>query len=202
MDGQFVGEVAAGARGFDGVNVADHVGDGDVGRGQLFDVAQFAREPGDGRGVAFFRDKLAAGAADGAEGRIVDLAAGHDGDLRIEKLRQAPQDAALGLAAQAQQDEIVPRQYGVDDLRDDRVVVAVHAGEQLLAGFDGAKQVLPHLIFDSAPGAASVEAGAFLQLAECFRFSCRSRHGHRAPRSRRHPRFLQRSSIINDCASM
>jgi len=38
MNGEFVGEVAATACGANWVNVADDVGDGDVGRGEFFDV--------------------------------------------------------------------------------------------------------------------------------------------------------------------
>ena len=39
VHGEFVAKVAAAAGGLDGIDVADDVGDGDVGRGQLFDVA-------------------------------------------------------------------------------------------------------------------------------------------------------------------
>src|SRR5215475_6748637 len=42
---------------------------------------------------------------------------------------QATQDAALRLAAQSEQDEIVLREDGVDQLRNDRIVVADDAGE-------------------------------------------------------------------------
>ena len=58
----------------------------------------------------------------------------------IEQIRQAAQDAALGLSAQPQQNEIVARQQRIDDLRNDRVFVAVHTREKRLAAFDGAQQ--------------------------------------------------------------
>src|SRR5262249_49094405 len=45
VDGEFIGEVAATAGGADGIDVADDVGDGDVGRGEFFDVAEVARHP-------------------------------------------------------------------------------------------------------------------------------------------------------------
>ena len=52
VHGELGAELLAGARGLDGVDVADEVGDGDVGGGELFDVALFRRHPGDGGVVA------------------------------------------------------------------------------------------------------------------------------------------------------
>ena len=49
---QFVAEFVPAARGLDGIDVADHVGDRHVGRGQLLHVALVAVEPRDGRFVA------------------------------------------------------------------------------------------------------------------------------------------------------
>ena len=43
VDGQLVGNIVAAARRLDGIDIADHVGDGHVGRGQLFHVAVLAR---------------------------------------------------------------------------------------------------------------------------------------------------------------
>ena len=48
MHGEFAGEVLAAARGLDGIEIADEVGNGDIGRGELFDVALVAVEPCDG----------------------------------------------------------------------------------------------------------------------------------------------------------
>ena len=106
---QLVGKISPAARGLDRVHVADHVGDGHVRRGQFFHVALVAREPGDRRGVAFGGDALAAGAAERTVGIVVDLAAGDHGDLRVEKSDQPAQDSRLGLSAQAEQDEMMPR---------------------------------------------------------------------------------------------
>jgi len=52
-------------------------------------------------------DFFAAGAADGAERIVIDFAAGDDWNFRVEQLRKTAQDAALRLAAQTEQDEIV-----------------------------------------------------------------------------------------------
>ncbi len=69
-------------------------------------------------------------AANGLQRVVVDFATGDDGNFRIQQIDQPAQDAALGLAAQSQQNEIVPRKQGVDDLRHYRIFVAVHAGEK------------------------------------------------------------------------
>jgi hypothetical protein len=52
VHGELGAEVLAAARGLDGVDVADQVGYGDVGRGELFDVAVVGRQPRDGGVVA------------------------------------------------------------------------------------------------------------------------------------------------------
>ena len=90
----------------------------------------------------------AAGAAQRRQRIVVDLAARHDRDLVVEQIDQAAQDAALGLAAQSEQDEVVPREDGVDELRDDRLVVADDAREQLLARLQLADQVVADLLLD------------------------------------------------------
>jgi hypothetical protein len=81
----------------------------------------------------------------------VDLAARHDRDRLVEQPRQRPQDAALRLAAQPEQDEVVAREDRVDDLRDDRLVVADDAGEERLPGAQPRDQVLADLVLDAAP---------------------------------------------------
>ena len=115
-----------------------------------FDVARIARQPGNRRLVAFGRQPRAAGAADRAERVVVDLAARHHRDLVVEQRDQRAQQARLRLAAQAEQDEVVPRQQGVDQLRDDGVVVADDAGEEWLARAQFSNKVLAHLLVDTA----------------------------------------------------
>ncbi len=99
------------------------------GRGQFFDVSRLARQPGDRRIVAALGNQIAAGAADRPQRMIVNFAAGDVGNLRVEKLDQPAQNAALGLAAQSQQNKVVPRQNGVRDLRQHRLFIPVHAGK-------------------------------------------------------------------------
>ncbi len=129
VDGELVGKIASAAGGADGIDVADDVGHGDIGRGEFFDEAILARHPGDGGVVPFGGDFFAAGAADGLEGIVIDFAAGDDGHLGVEEIDESAQDTAFGLAAEAEKNEIVAREQSVDDLRDDGVFVAVNAGK-------------------------------------------------------------------------
>ena len=131
VDGQLVGEVAA-LRHLDRIHLADQVGDGDVGGGELLAVAPVARDPRDRRAVALLADALAARRADGRERIVVDLAAGQRGHLLVEQADQEPRHARLGLAALAQEDDVLAGQHGVLDLRHDGLLVADDAGEERL----------------------------------------------------------------------
>src|SRR6266478_990524 len=139
VNGEFVGEVAATAGGANGIDVADNVGHGDVGSGELFDEALVAGHPCNGCVVALIGDFLAASAADRAQRVVVDLAAGDDRNFDVQQLHKTAQDAALGLPAQTQEDEIMTRKERVDDLRHNGIFVAVDAWKKGLAFFDGAQ---------------------------------------------------------------
>jgi hypothetical protein len=66
---------------------------------------------------------------DRAQRVVVDLAAGEDRDLLVEQVHELPHDPALRLAAQAEQDEVLPGEQRVHDLRHDRVLVADMPGK-------------------------------------------------------------------------
>ena len=152
VDGELVRQPAPRRSRLDRVDVADHVGDRDVRGRELLDVAQRAVEPGDGQVVAFFLDAGAARGADRRERIVVDVAAGHDRDRLVEQLGEPPQQPRLGLPAQPQHDEVVPRQDGVDHLRDDRVVVADDAGKEGLVTAQTGHEVVAQLALDAAAG--------------------------------------------------
>src|SRR5437879_5242978 len=157
VDREFVRQVAAAASRADGIDVADNVGHGHVGRGELFDKAILSRHPGDGRIVAFGGDFFATRAADGLERIVVDFAARYDRHFRIEQVDEAAQNAALGLAAQAEKNEIVPREKRIHDLRNNRVFISVDAGEEGFALFDGPEQIAAEFILDGAACAARIK---------------------------------------------
>jgi hypothetical protein len=76
----------------------------------------------------------------------------------VEQGGEGAEDAGLGLAAEAEEDEVVAREDGVDDLGDDGIVIADDAGEEglsvaLAAGGDLAEacdEVVAELVLDAA----------------------------------------------------
>jgi hypothetical protein len=148
VHGQLVGEIQAGLRGPDRIDVPDHVGDRHVRRGELLDVARFSWQPRDREAVALGREPRAAGAAHRGERVVVDLAAGDDRNVLVEQAGDPAQDPALGLSPQSEQNEIVPREDGVDNLRDHRVVVPDDARKHGLPGAELPDQVASDLVLD------------------------------------------------------
>ncbi len=163
-----VGETAG--RCLDRIDVAEQIGDRDIRRCGLLAVARFAAEPLDGGVVARFGDPARAPGRDRGQRIVVHLAAGEDRDLGVEERRELAQDPRLRLAPQTEKDEVVAREQGVGDRRNDRAVVADDAGEEvLLRG-----QLAPQIGADLRPYRARAIAGA-LELAEGlrrFRHAC------------------------------
>ena len=123
------------------VTIADLIGDVDP-----IKAAKSGFELGDAR------------AAVGAERRqriVVDLAARHHRDRLVQQVGERAQDAALRLAAQAEQDEVVAGQDRVDDLRHDGLVVADDAGEQGFLLPQPGDEVFADFVFDVTPGEAA-----------------------------------------------
>src|ERR1035437_8487013 len=104
VDGELVGDVLAAASGLDGVDIADHVGDGHVRGGQLFDVAMVAVEPGDGRIARFGGHQIAAAAADGRVRVIVNFAAGEVRSPFVEQGSELAQETGCGLPGPSAED--------------------------------------------------------------------------------------------------
>ena len=70
--------------------------------------------------------------------------------MRIEQRRECAENAALRLAAQAKQDEIMPRKDSVDDLRHHRIVIADDAGKNRAVAPQARHQVFAHLVLHAA----------------------------------------------------
>ncbi len=155
VDGQLVGEVAALGH-LDRVDLADEVGDGDVGRGQLLAVAPVAREPGHLDGVAALGHALPARGADRRQRIVVDLAAREHGHRLVEQTGEQPRDPRLGLAALTEQHDVLAAQHGVLDLGDHRLVVADDAGQEGLAPAQPGDEVVAHLLLDRLRRVAAV----------------------------------------------
>ncbi len=145
----------------DRVDVADQVGHGHVGGGELLVVALVAVHPLDRQIVAEFPHALPRGGQDRLERALVEVAAGDRRRVLVQEAGQGAQDARFRLTAQAEQDEVVSREDRVDDPRQDRLVVADDAGKQRLVRAQEGEQVGTHLLLD---GAGAVAGGR--ELAE------------------------------------
>ena len=93
--------------------------------------------------------------ADRGVGIVVNLAAGDVRQLCVKQRGQGAQDAALGLPAQSEQNEIMARKNGVDDLGHYGVVIADDAGKNGAASAKLDDQVVAHFVFH-APGIEDV----------------------------------------------
>src|SRR5207237_10523872 len=110
--------------------------------------------------------QLAAEFRDRGERVVVHLAPGEDRDLLVEQRDELAQDAALRLAPQTEQDEVVARQERVHELRDDRVLVAHDARELGRAVLEPADEILPQLVLDRAANAGGTRPFGLSQLAQ------------------------------------
>jgi hypothetical protein len=129
VDGFLVGHVAAFGD-LDGVDLADEVGDGHVGRRQLLAVAGLAPHPGQRQILAEFGRTPPARSTDRRGRVVVDLAAFDHRHPLVQQRRQRAHQTGLALAALAQQHHVVTAENGVLDLGYHRVLVADDAGEQ------------------------------------------------------------------------
>ena len=75
----------------------------------------------------------------------------------------------LAWPRKSQQNKIVAREQGVDDLRHDGIFVAVNAGKKRLVALNQAQNIAANFVFHRAGNAAGVKIGNALQLAESAR---------------------------------
>ena len=101
---------------------------------------------------------------DGIQGVIVHFTPCQNGELGIQELHELPVDPALRLAAEAQEDEVVPGEDGVHQLRNHRLVITHDAGEQASATLKPPGKVLSKLVFHRQ----GPEVGG-LEFTECRR---------------------------------
>src|SRR5438105_8960344 len=110
MNCQLIAEEVSALRGFDRIDVANDISNRHIRRGQLFDKARIAIDPGDWRRVLMQLDRLSPMRADRMKRIVVDFRAGNDWNLLVEQIGELANDAALRLAAQPQQNQIVSRE--------------------------------------------------------------------------------------------
>ena len=111
MDGQLVGQVAP-LGDLDRVHLADQIGDRDVGGGQFLAVALLPPDPAEERAIALLGEHFLALAGDRRERVLRDLRGLQDRDLVVEQHQQRSNEPRLGLAALAQEDDVLPGPRG------------------------------------------------------------------------------------------
>ncbi len=131
----------------DHVDLANQVGDGHIGSGQLLVVTLAPGDPLDRRLFALGRDQVTSIFRYWCEGVVVYFRAGDARNEFIEQRDELAEDAGLGLAAQPQEEHVVFGEDRVLDLRQDGLLVAQDVGKQGFAGLEPGDQVPPHLVF-------------------------------------------------------
>ena len=114
----------------DHVDLADQVGDGDVGRGQFLLITIGRGRP---RRSGCRRPSTATGRGLLGERRIgivVDLGPLDDRHGVVEQVDQLAEHPGLGLASEAEEEHVVAREDGVLDLGDDGLFIAEDVGEE------------------------------------------------------------------------
>src|SRR6266850_2123883 len=117
--------------GFDGIDIADYVGDSDVWSSKLRDKTGVTIEPLDMRHVSVALQCLPSKGGYRLKRIVVNFRTGNYRKAFIQQFSQLADYPAFRLAAQTEQNEVVSRQDGVDQLRDNGVVVANDSGKKL-----------------------------------------------------------------------
>ena len=149
MDREFAAQLLSAASRFDRINVADEVGDSDVGCGQFLDVALFGRQIGDLGFISLSADPVTARPAKGRVRIVMDFASCDVGRLRIEQASKCPQDSTLCLATQAQQNEIVAGEDRVHQLWDHGIVIADDARKYRAVSLQASDQIFAQFVLNS-----------------------------------------------------
>src|SRR5271165_1568339 len=168
MHSELAREFVAAASRFDGIDVADKIGDGDVGRRKFFHVALVGGQVRDRNFVAETRHFLTAAAADGIVRIVANFTASEVWHLRIEQCGKGSQEAAFGLAAQTKQNKVVARENGVYDLRYYRIVIADDARENagVVVIAQARHQVFAQFVFHAASAQTFSRKGTAAQFAK------------------------------------
>ena len=147
VQGELVGEVAALGH-LDGVDFADQVGHRGVRRGELLAVAFAPVHPADRRVFARLGDEVTGDARHRLVRVVVDLRAGDDRQPFVEEVDERADDAALGLAALAEQDHVVAGDERVLERRQDAVLVAEDAVDDRFALRNANEHVAANFFLD------------------------------------------------------
>jgi hypothetical protein len=85
----------------------------------------------------------------------------------IQQTGQLPDETRFRLPAQAEEDEVVAGEDGIDHLRHHGVFVTQDAGKQRFTPLDFAHQIVSKFVFDGSIGEMRFGKGTVAQRAEC-----------------------------------
>src|SRR6185503_6042565 len=111
--------------------VANDVGDSHIRRRKFLDKTRIAADPFDWRQLTVLLQYLSSVSRDRAERIVVNFRPGDDWYTFVQQIGQQTNDPALCLSAKPEQDHVVSRQDGIDQLWNHRVLVTNNAGKQL-----------------------------------------------------------------------
>src|SRR6476661_3717727 len=167
MNGQLIRDVLTPSRGLDRIDIAYHVGDGYIRRGQFLHIPVFGRKIANRCFLTHLCNQFAAAAADRMIWIIVDFTAldiRHEG---IEQRSEHADQARLGLSSQPEQDKVMTGKYGVYDVRHHAVFEADDARKQSLTALDLAHQVGAQLVFYRTTSNFCFGKGTLSESSEC-----------------------------------
>src|ERR1700730_4729742 len=136
--------------GFNRIDIANYVGDSDVWSRKLLHKTCVSIEPLDMSHVAVALQCLPSEGGYWLKRIVVNFRTGNYRKAFIQQFGQLADYPAFRLAAQAEQNEVVSRQDGVDQLRDNGVVVANDPGKKFFPRAQFRDQVCTQLVFDRA----------------------------------------------------
>ena len=131
MNGGFIGQMPP-LRNLDGVDLPNQVGNGNVRRRQLFRIPRLPLQPGNGRIVPLLGHNAPPVRAERMIRIIIQLAARDNRNPLVQQVHHLPNQPRLRLPPFPQQDDVLPRQNGILQLRNHRLLKADDAGESRL----------------------------------------------------------------------
>ena len=148
MNREFITQHVSATCRANGINIADNVGHGHVGRCQFFHKATVTIDPDNGRVITRVVDQRFREFGNWLERIIVNFTAGDDGHVLIQQPNECAKNAGFRLTTKAQQNKVVTRQQRVHDLRHHRFFVAQHAAKERPTGFQSFDKISTNFVFD------------------------------------------------------
>src|SRR5579883_1739995 len=115
------------------VNIANYIGNGYIRRGKLFAIALGTVQPCNRCSITQFSYFLNRMIRDRIKWIVVYFAAFNNRYPLIEKFDKQTSDTRFGLPPKPEQNKVVLRKYGINDLRNDRIFISNNARKQRFA---------------------------------------------------------------------